>query len=79
MTRPEKMIAYGAVCSWWDSKDKVGQLPSGLPCCPHCGLVLYEMEETRWWASVDAYSKKMKGYREAVEQGQGKCNMVSPR
>lgn len=42
------VIAYGARCTWWDSKDKAGTRGSGLPCCPHCSGVLFETDEKSW-------------------------------
>ena len=48
-TNPTGMVAYGARCMWWDEKANVAQKPSGLPCCPHCGGVLFECEVGSWW------------------------------
>lgn len=39
----DTMIAYGALCDWWDAKDQVAVHESGLPVCPHCSGVLFEM------------------------------------
>lgn len=35
---------YGARCCWWTSDGAThgGRKPSGLPCCPHCGGVLFQ-------------------------------------
>lgn len=67
-------IVYGARCTWWDSIDKIGKLPGGLPCCPHCNSPLFEMEsETEWFDSVDRYAQTHPGYREKIEWGRGKC------
>jgi hypothetical protein len=28
----------------------------GLPCCPHCGGMLYELpEERKWWLGIDVF------------------------
>ena len=74
----DRRLVYGASCSWWDSIDKVGRTggPTSIPCCPHCGGVLYEMEnEERWWRSVESYSRENSepGYRKFVEWSRGKC------
>lgn len=68
-------IVYGARCSWWDSIDKIGKTASGLPACPHCRSVLFEMrDEQTWFAGVDAYEKAGNpGYRKMIEWARGKC------
>lgn len=67
-------IVYGARCSWWDSISKVGRRVN-LPCCPHCGNVLFEMpSEADWWAGVDHYEAAgHPGYRRMMEWARGKC------
>lgn len=70
----ENMIAYGATCSWWDDKNKVATKPSGLPCCPQCGGVLFEIEESAWWDGVDSWEEKgVEDYRAVIEWARGKC------
>jgi len=67
-------IVYGARCTWWDSIDKVAH--NGLlPCCPHCGGVLYENRDAKeWWDSVDAFEAKgHPGYHDFIEWLRGKC------
>lgn len=50
-------IAYGARCSWWGPIGDVSTKPSGLPCCPHCGGVLLEVESLAVWnLQVDSYT-----------------------
>lgn len=71
----DERIAYGARCSWWDSIDKVG-VRDGLPCCPHCKGMLFEVPtEAAWFSGVDAYAKQPgnSGYRTFIEWGRGKC------
>lgn len=74
------LIAYGAGCTWWDSKDKVGLIPGehgrafgGLPCCPHCRSVLFETEEEKWFAGVDRYDAQEPGYRAMIDWSRGQC------
>lgn len=74
----DQRIAYGARCTWWDSITKagrVGKVVGGLPCCPHCGGVLFEVESERlWWEQVDRYAKTTaEGYREFMAWARGKC------
>lgn len=69
-------IVYGARCVWWDSISKAGLNRSRLPCCPHCGSVLFEVEsELVWWTNVDAYAEREgdADYRAFMEWLRGKC------
>lgn len=73
-------IVYSARGTWWDSIDKVGLTPPGasghrLPCCPHCGSMLFEMDgEDQWWAGAERYEKDgHPGYVDMVKWGRGKC------
>lgn len=74
-------IPYGIRCTWWDSIDKVGLTPpSGdishrLPCCPHCGGMLFEVESEKvWFDGVDRHEANgHPGYRALVEWSRGKC------
>ena len=40
----DQRVVYGANCTWWDTIDKISKTASGLPCCPRCGSVLFEIE-----------------------------------
>lgn len=72
-------IVYGATCVWWGGIEDIGRLkgPAGvrLPCCPHCGGVLFEMASPEeWWRSVDAFQAQGRdGYRAFTEWARGKC------
>ncbi len=74
-------IIYGAArfCFWWDGIDKIGRRPSApgthaLPCCPHCGGMLFEMpNEQAWFSGVDRYEAAgHPGYRAFVEWQRGR-------
>ena len=72
----DSRIVYGAMCLWWDSIDKVSKTPTGLPCCPHCGGVLFEMASLEEWnQTVDTFEKESPspGYREFINWLRGKC------
>lgn len=68
-------IVVGARCTWWDAIHNVGHLASGLPCCPHCGSVLFEYRDERhWWEQVDRWEAAgHPGYRALVEWSRGRC------
>ena len=80
MTSTDTRIPYGIRCTWWDSIDKVALTPPGpsghqIPCCPHCGGVLFEVEsEAKWFEGVDRHEANgHPGYRAMVEWSRGKC------
>ncbi len=58
---------YGVRCAWFGPISAVGQLPGGLPCCPHCKSILFEMDEADWWAGVDKHDATHPGYRKMIE------------
>lgn len=68
-------VVYGACCTWWDHVRAAGVNDHGLPCCPHCQGVLFEVSTTaEWWAAVDRYEADHPGYRAFVEWRQGRCH-----
>lgn len=69
-------VVYGARCLWWDSIDKCGRVPgSGLPGCPHCGSVLYEVpSDAEWWNGARKYEASGNpGYVAMLKWSRGKC------
>lgn len=56
MADTSKTIVNGAMCTWWGvlGEDN-SHTESGLPCCPHCGGVLFQQTEESWWNGVVAY------------------------
>ena len=68
-------IVYGARCAWWDSIDQVGKHPSGLPCCPHCKGMLFQLDsEAEWWGQIDRHEAEgHPGYRAMWEWSRGRC------
>lgn len=69
----DRRIAYGAHCTWWDSIDKIGNR-GGLPCCPHCQNVLFEMETIKPWnEGVDRVEADKPGYKDFITWLRGKC------
>lgn len=78
-------IVSGARCTWWDSIDKAGKIPprsgsailSGMPCCPFCGRVLFEVASIEEWnANVERYCAQadaIPNYRALISWMRGKC------
>ena len=83
-TLMSELIVYGANCTWWDSLSKSAMVPgtqrvpgrprSGLPCCPHCGSVLFQTEEDKWHAGIASYEAAGNpGYADLMTWARGKC------
>lgn len=67
-------IVYGATCAWWGKIQEASSTPNGLPCCPHCGGVLLEVDsEEKWWAGARDFEKAHAGYVDFLEWSRGKC------
>jgi hypothetical protein len=73
MTTLDTRIVYGARCGWWGSIDEVAATASGLPCCPYCHGVLFEVDsEETWWAGARVYEAEgHPGYVAFLEQNRG--------
>lgn len=57
---PDARLCYGANCTWFGSIHETKQIGGsrGIPCCPHCGGVLFEMsDEGEWWRGIDEYER----------------------
>lgn len=65
---------YGAGCTWNDNISKVATR-QGIPCCPHCGSVLFEMDsEEKWWTGAQRYEDAgHPGYVAMMRWAKGKC------
>lgn len=70
-------IVFGARCAWWDSIDKAATIktPSGhgLPCCPHCRGVLFEIEPAKWFDGLRQYATIEPGYEAMMLWSRGRC------
>lgn len=73
MTADTRLV-YGVNCSWWGLIAETSRTSGGIPCCPHCCSVLFEVAtETEWWANVDAHEAAgHPGYRAMIEWSRGK-------
>jgi hypothetical protein len=70
-------VAYGVLCAWWDDVANVGKhAVTGLPCCPHCKGLLYEMPRAEWETATKLYaasSADLAEYPDFVAWLKGKC------
>lgn len=71
----DRRVVYGATCAWWDYIDKVAVLGNGLPCCPHCKGVLFELDRGEWEEGIEERMKKTNnpGYPIFMTWLKGKC------
>lgn len=72
----EQRIVYGARCTWWDTIQRAATTKTGgLPCCPHCAGVLFEVEsEVRWWEEAYIHEKQgHPGYVDFLTWMRGRC------
>lgn len=68
MSSEDKRYVYGANCSWHGPIQKAHTNLAGLPCCPHCSSVLFEMEsKAKWDERVVAFDETHPGYKEFRE------------
>lgn len=71
---PSNLVVYGMNCRWWDGIENIGHREGGLPCCPHCRGVLFQMDIDDWWKAVTKYEEAgHPGYRAFIEWLKGKC------
>jgi|ERR1044072_1875458 hypothetical protein len=69
----DERVVYGANCTWWEDIHKVGRRGS-IPACPHCGGVLFEMENIRQWnGAVEKHDAEKPGYKDFIAWLRGKC------
>jgi hypothetical protein len=63
MNQSDTRFTYGVGCSWRGPISKVNTTSRGLPCCPYCGGLLFEMDhESLWYMQIDAFNAKHPGY-----------------
>lgn len=62
-------IVYGARCLWWGSINETHVIPGvGIPCCPHCGSPLFEVDSIAvWTAGIQEQSKIDPHYAQFVD------------
>lgn len=74
MSSSGSTLVYGAACNWFDSLDQASTKATWLPCCPHCGGVLFVIDASEWWENVDRHEAKSEpGYRAKIEWMRGQC------
>lgn len=63
----DRRYVYGANCAWFGSINDVG-VGGGLPCCPHCGGMLFETENRHKFFTIPpAFEADHPGYTEMMQ------------
>lgn len=73
--RVESRVVFGASCCWWNRIEAAAQTETGLPCCPHCGGMLYELGEDSWWRFARQHGEEARDerYLAFLEWLRGRC------
>ncbi len=71
------LIVYGVRCTWWGNIEEAGKLSNGIPCCPQCGSVLFQIDKKEWHDGISKVEKEKPGYKDFV-QWLHDCKMCFP-
>ena len=68
-----KWVWYSVQCSYWtddfddlSKTESVDEAVGGIPCCPYCGMVGYQIELDKWNEALTTYSEVEPGYQDFV-------------
>ena len=71
---------YSAQCSYWtddfddlDKTESVDKAVGGIPCCPHCGMVGYQIELGDWNDGLAHYDREEPGYQDFIIELKKTC------
>lgn len=51
-------VFYGLCTFWTDDWASLGRTREGIPCCPYCGAVGFEMDRKEWLRQIAAHEAK---------------------
>lgn len=72
----DRRVVYGMGCVWWGNIADTVVPKDGIPRCPHCHGVLFEMEgEDVYMDAVRRYEREkgLTGYTDFIRWLRGKC------
>ena len=69
---PDRLLWYGLCTYWTDDWDKL-KTTSGIPCCPYCLGVGFQITAKNWDSGVDKFNKDNPKYKEFIESVKEKC------
>jgi len=75
----EPLHVWSTGCFWHgriEATGRTGKCGMGIPCCPHCGSVLYQCSQRKWEEGTKAYEQQ--GHVNYIAfmawtEAQGKC------
>ena len=73
----ESQIWYGFCTYWTDDWEALEATPDnkGIPCCPECGSVGYQMTLQEWNEGIEKYeAEDNAGYGAFIAELKGKCH-----
>ncbi len=79
----EQELWYGFCTYWTDDWEALKHTPvpegaaisSGIPCCPECGSVGYQMTLQAWNEGIEKYEADGNpGYGDFINEMKGKCH-----
>lgn len=81
MPEPER-IWYGFCTFWtddwgqlsWTDPKGNGAMNGGIPCCPECGSVGYQMTSDEWWEGVQGMEQDEPGYYKFIKGLRNTCH-----
>lgn len=63
---PKRGVWYSVTCTFWtDEWDLLKVVGPGIPCCPYCNSVGFQIDADRW-SVPDQYEAEHPGYREQL-------------
>lgn len=72
----ERLHVYGVNCAWSGPIGATGRLKGlGIPCCPFCGSVLFQIEEKLWQDGIAPHEASHANYSEFLKwkEDQPRC------
>ena len=80
MAEPEQ-IWYGFCTFWTDDWGQLSATPSpegaaiksGIPCCPECRSIGFQIESDLWWEGVQKMEEAEPGYYKFIKDHRNTC------
>lgn len=73
----EGLVWYSSGCAYWTADFNKLKTTRGIPCCPDCGCVGFEVEIDEWEQGAIAFDKNDEGYYEFLQETKETCSQIS--
>ncbi len=74
----DEQIWYGFCTFWtsdWGKLSKTGEpMGFGIPCCPDCGSVGFQIDADEWWEGVQRVEEATPGYFKFIKELKDTCH-----